>query len=457
MSAPATRSSRPPTKVIAASTAGTIVEWYDFFVYGTAAALVFGKLFFPAAGSELAGVLAALGTYAVGFVARPIGGVVFGHYGDKVGRKKLLQLSLLIIGFSTFCIGLLPTYDSIGVWAPALLVTLRFLQGFALGGEWGGAVLLISEHGDKERRGLWSSFPQAAVPAGNILATAVLAILSITLTSEQFLAFGWRIAFLASAILVIIGYYIRTKIEDAPIFKEALAEAEHEEKEQAPFKEVIKEHPRELFTAMGLRVAENIQYYMVVSFSLTYLSVVVKTNTSTILQLMLIAHFVHLFAVPIFGYLSDRIGRKPVIAAGLVGSALWGIFAWTVFNTNTTPAIVLVLTLGLVAQALMYGPQAAFLSEMFPTRMRYTGISIGYQVTSIFAGALAPIIAGSLLAVYGGSLPITIYMLIAVAISAVALYFSKETKGIDYKVLDDARDRMIAAKRLSSAKSGGQA
>ena len=169
MSAPATRSSRPPTKVIAASTAGTIVEWYDFFVYGTAAALVFGKLFFPAAGSELAGVLAALGTYAVGFVARPIGGVVFGHYGDKVGRKKLLQLSLLIIGISTFCIGLLPTYDSIGVWAPALLVTLRFLQGFALGGEWGGAVLLISEHGDKERRGLWSSFPQAAVPAGNIL------------------------------------------------------------------------------------------------------------------------------------------------------------------------------------------------------------------------------------------------------------------------------------------------
>jgi metabolite-proton symporter len=455
MSAPVTRSSRPPTKVIAASTAGTIVEWYDFFVYGTAAVLVFGKLFFPG-GSELTGILAALGTYAVGFVARPIGGVVFGHFGDKAGRKKLLQLSLLIIGISTFAIGLLPTYDSIGIWAPVLLVALRFLQGFALGGEWGGAVLLISEHGDKERRGLWSSFPQAAVPAGNILATAVLFILSVSLTSEQFVAWGWRIAFLASAILVIIGYYIRTKIEDAPIFKEALAEAEHEEKEQAPFKEVIKEHPRELFTAMGLRVAENIQYYMVVSFSLTYLSVVVKTNTATILQLMLIAHFVHLFAVPTFGYLSDRVGRKPVIAAGLIAAALWGIFAWTVFDTNTTPAIVVVLTLGLVAQALMYGPQAAFLSEMFPTRMRYTGISIGYQVTSIFAGALAPIIAGSLLAVYGGSLPITVYMLIAVAISGVALYFSKETKGIDYKVLDDARDRMIAAKRATSESAGKQ-
>ena len=439
----------PPVKVIAASSAGTIVEWYDFFIYGTAATLVFGKIFFPTAESELAGILAALGTYAVGFAARPIGGVIFGHFGDKYGRKKLLQVSLLIIGIATFCIGLLPTFDQVGVLAPALLVALRFAQGIALGGEWGGAVLLVSEHGDRERRGLWSSFPQAAVPAGNILATGVLAILSATLSSEQFLSWGWRVAFLASAVLVFIGYYIRTKIEDAPIFQEALKEAAAEEKEQAPFKEVVREYPRQLLVAMGLRVAENIQYYMVVSFSLTYLKVVVKTDTSTILQLMLVAHAVHLFAVPAFGFLSDRIGRKPVIGAGIIAGAVWGVVAWHIFDTNSTAAIVGTLVAGLIAQALMYGPQAAALSEMFPTRMRYTGISIGYQVTSIFAGALAPIIAGALLATYGNSTPITVYMLIAAAISFVALMCARETKGLDYAVLDDARTERIARQRVA--------
>ncbi len=440
----------PPVKVIAASSAGTIVEWYDFFIYGTAATLVFGKIFFPTAESELAGILAALGTYAVGFAARPIGGVIFGHFGDKYGRKKLLQVSLLIIGVATFCIGLLPTFDQVGVLAPALLVALRFAQGIALGGEWGGAVLLVSEHGDRERRGLWSSFPQAAVPAGNILATGVLAILSATLSSEQFLSWGWRIAFLASAVLVFIGYYIRTKIEDAPIFQEALKEAAAEEKEQAPFKEVVREYPRQLLVAMGLRVAENIQYYMVVSFSITYLKVVVKTDTSTILQLMLVAHAVHLFAVPAFGFLSDRIGRKPVIGAGIIAGAVWGVVAWNIFDTNSTAAIVGTLIAGLIAQALMYGPQAAALSEMFPTRMRYTGISIGYQVTSIFAGALAPIIAGALLATYGNSTPITVYMVIAAAISFIALMFATETKGLDYTVLDDARTQRIAQQKVSA-------
>jgi metabolite-proton symporter len=445
---------RPATKVIVASTAGTVVEWYDFFIYATAATLVFGQIFFPNTGSELTGIIAALGTYAVGFVARPIGGVIFGHFGDKLGRKKLLQLSLLIIGISTVGIGLLPTYQQVGVWAPALLVALRFAQGFALGGEWGGAVLLVSEHGDADRRGLWASFPQAAVPAGNILATAVLAVLSVALSDDQFLSWGWRIAFLASAVLVLLGYYIRTKIEDAPIYKSALAKAAARHEEISPFKEVVRDHKRELLVAMGLRVAENIQYYMVVSFSITYLSVVVGTNTSRILTLMLIAHVVHLFAVPSFGYLSDRIGRKPVIAAGLVAAAVWAVVAFQVFDTDQTAAIVAILTAGLIAQGLMYGPQAAFMSEMFPTRMRYTGISIGAQVTAVFAGALAPIIAGSLLAAYGNSTPITIYMLVAIVISGIALVAARETRGLDYAVLDAAEDATPPTPSRASGPAG---
>ncbi|QJY48014.1 MFS transporter [Pseudonocardia broussonetiae] len=434
MSAPARN--RPPTKVVAASTAGTVVEWYDFFIYATAATLVFPALFFPQAGSQLAGILAALGTYAVGFVARPVGGIVFGHYGDKLGRKQLLQISLLIIGVATFLIGLLPTYGQVGVWAPILLVVLRFAQGFALGGEWGGAVLLVSEHGSRESRGLWASFPQAAVPAGNILATGVLALLSVTLTQEAFLSWGWRIAFLASAVLVVIGYVIRTRIEDAPVFRETIAKVAAEEQEHAPLREVLREYPRQLLVAMGLRISENTQYYMVVSFSITYLTVVVGVPSGQILGLLLVAHVVHLFAVPFAGFLSDRVGRKPVIGFGIGLAAVWGVVAWQVFETNQRLAITVVLVGGLLAHACMYGPQAAFLSEMFPTRMRYTGISVGHQVASILAGALAPILAGILLAVYGNWFGIAAYLVVAASISAVALYHSRETRGLDYAELD---------------------
>jgi len=429
-------SQRPSTKVVAASSAGTIIEWYDFFIYGTAATLVFGEVFFPNAGSPLLGIIAAMGTYAIGFVARPIGGIVFGHFGDTIGRKKLLQISLLTIGLCTFAIGLLPTYGQIGVWAPAMLVALRFIQGFAVGGEWGGAVLLVSEHGGADRRGLWSSFPQAAVPAGNILATAVMAVLAVSMSDEAFMSWGWRIAFLASAVLVLLGYYIRTQIEDAPVFKEALAKAASEERTHSPLREVLRDRRRDLLIAMGLRFAENVTYYMVASFTLTYLKVVVEADTVAILNVMLVAHAVHLFAVPACGYLSDRIGRKPVIGAGLVLAVVWAFAVFPLYDTNNTWLIFAGLVLGLLTQALMYGPQAAFFSEMFPTRMRYTGISISAQVTSIFAGAAAPIIAGSLLAAYGTSEPITIYLLVVVAVSAIALAVSRETRGLDYALLD---------------------
>jgi metabolite-proton symporter len=427
---------RPATKVVAASSAGTVIEWYDFFIYGTAAALVFGHVFFPNAGSELLGIIAAFGTYAVGFIARPIGGIIFGHFGDTIGRKKLLQYSLLIIGLCTVAIGLLPTYDQVGILAPILLVVCRFIQGFALGGEWGGAVLLVSEHGSAERRGLWASFPQAAVPAGNILATAVMAILAATTSSEQFLSWGWRIAFLGSAALVLIGYYIRRSIDDAPVFKAAMAQAAREEVKPSPLREVLRQHPRELITAMGMRFGENTTYYMAASFTLTYLKISVGADTSDVLQVMLYAHIVHLFTVPVCGYLSDRVGRKPVIGAGVALAMVWAFIVFPMYDTGNTWTIFAALVIGLVAQGLMYGPQAAYFSEMFPTRMRYTGISISAQVTSIFAGAAAPIIAGSLLAAYSASLPITIYLVIVMAVTAVALFAARETRGIDYASID---------------------
>src|SRR5690606_5433332 len=245
-------------RVVAASMAGTVVEWYEFFLYGTAATLVFNKVFFAQGDNELDAILAAFVTYAVGFVARPLGGVVFGHFGDKYGRKKLLQFSILLVGAATFLMGCLPTFGQIGYWAPTLLVLLRFVQGFAVGGEWGGAVLLVAEHSPNDRRAFWSSWPQAAVPVGNMLATVVLLVLTTTLPESAFLSWGWRVAFWLSAVVVLIGYYIRTKVSDAPIFLAVQQEVEQARSTSYGVVEVLRRYPRGVLTAMGLRFAENI-------------------------------------------------------------------------------------------------------------------------------------------------------------------------------------------------------
>src|SRR5574340_1306092 len=299
-------------KVVAASMAGTVVEWYEFFLYGTAATLVFSKAFFPDSGNPLDGVIAAFLTYAVGFIARPLGGIVFGHFGDKYGRKSLLQFSLVLVGASTFLMGCLPTYPQVGYLAPALLVTLRFLQGFAVGGEWGGAVLLVAEHSPANRRGFWASWPQAGVPAGNLIATVVLLVLTTTLSDAAFLGWGWRVAFWLSAVIVLIGYYIRTKVSDAPIFVAAQEQAEQAKADSYGVLEVFRRYPRGVLTAMGLRFAENVMYYLVVTFSITYLKLVVHADTSTILWWRLAAHAMHFVAVPLAGRATDTFGRKPV-------------------------------------------------------------------------------------------------------------------------------------------------
>ena len=439
-------------RVVVASMAGTVVEWYEFFLYGTAATLMFNKIFFSETTSELNAIFLAFATYAVGFVARPVGGVVFGHFGDKYGRKKLLQFSLLLVGVATFLMGCLPTFGQIGYWAPGLLVTLRFIQGFAVGGEWGGAVLLVAEHSPNRQRGFWASWPQAGVPVGNLLATIVLLVLTGTLSEADFLSWGWRVAFWLSAVVVLVGYYIRTKVTDAPIFVAAQQEAERIKATSFSVVEVLKRYPRGVFTAMGLRFGENIMYYLVVTFSITYLKVQVGADTSSILRYLLVAHAVHFAVVPLVGYLSDRFGRRPVYMVGAILGATWGFFAFPMMNSNNYVIITAAVTLGLMIHAFMYAPQPAIMAEMFPTRMRYSGVSLGYQVTSIVAGSLAPLIAVKLLDIYDSSVPIAIYLAIACAVTFVAVLFTRETNGLDLESLDvaDAEDVARAESRTAT-------
>ena len=433
-------------RVVAASMAGTVVEWYEFFLYGTAATLVFSKVFFAKGDSDLDAILAAFITYAVGFAARPVGGVVFGHFGDKYGRKKLLQFSLLLVGAATFLMGCLPTFGQVGYWAPTMLVVLRFIQGFAVGGEWGGAVLLVAEHSPNQSRAFWSSWPQAAVPVGNMLATVVLLVLTGTLSDDAFLSWGWRVAFWLSAVVVLIGYYIRTKVTDAPIFVAAQQEVERVKAASYGVVEVLKRYPRGVFTAMGLRFAENIMYYLVVTFSITYLKVQVHADTSDILWWLLAAHAVHFVAIPLVGRLSDHVGRRPVYFVGALAAGTWGFFAFPMMNSANYLVIMVAIIIGLVIHAFMYAPQPAIMAEMFPTRMRYSGVSLGYQVTSIVAGSLAPIIAVKLLEVYDSSVPIALYLAGAAVVTLIAVYFTRETKGIDLATVDQAdRDDLAKA------------
>ncbi|CAM05850.1 metabolite-proton symporter [Saccharopolyspora erythraea NRRL 2338] len=419
------------SRVVGASLVGTTVEWYDFFLYGSAAALVFNKLFFPA-GDPLIGTMLAFITYAVGFVARPLGGLVFGHYGDRLGRKKLLVLSLVLMGGATFLIGLLPTFQTIGLAAPLLLTLLRLIQGFAIGGEWGGAVLIVSEHGSAKHRGFWASWPQAGVPLGNLLGTAVLAVLAAVQSDEAFLAWGWRIAFLLSGVLVLIGLWVRLAVAESPLFVEAARKAAEEGTEQhAPIMEVLSRYKREVLIAMGARFAENVVYYVLTSFVLTYVATFLELPRSVALNASLIAAIVHFLSIPLWGALSDRVGRRPVYLVGAVGTGLWAFVFFTMLDTKSFFVITFATTVGLVFHGAMYGPQAAYFAELFGTRVRYSGASIGYQLASIVAGSLAPIIATALLAAFGSSLPISIYVALCSVITIIAVVVSPETRTRD--------------------------
>ena len=415
-------------RVVMASLIGTTIEWYDFFLYNYAAAIIFNRLFFPSF-DPLTGTLLAFTTYALGFVARPVGGIVFGHFGDRIGRKRLLMLSLILMGVATALIGLLPTYDRIGFWAPVALVVLRLVQGFAVGGEWGGAVLLAAEHGDAKRRGFWASWPQAGVPAGNLLAVAVLAILAAVQSDADFAAWGWRIPFLLSAVLVLIGWWIRTSVDESPTYRKAAEEAEALPK--VPAMEVLRQSPRGLAVGAGLRLGENIAYYIITAFSVTYLTEVARLDRGTALNATLVGAAIHFFTIPFFAWASDRYGRRPIYAFGALGLAAFSFAFFPMLASGDMAAIVAAIAIALVLHGAMYGPQAAFISELFPTRIRYSGVSIAYQLTSIVAGSLAPIIALALYQRTGSATPVAIYVAATCLVSGITALLARETKGID--------------------------
>jgi metabolite-proton symporter len=416
-----------PRRVIVASLIGTSLEWYDFFLYGSAAALLFGKLFFPQFAS-LTGTLLAFTTYAVGFVARPLGGVVFGHFGDRAGRRTVLVVTLLIMGAATFAIGLVPTYATIGVAAPILLVTLRFVQGLGLGGEWGGAVIMSVEHGGEGRRGLNASWPQVGVPAGNLLAAAVLWVLNGVLPDAAFVSWGWRVPFLLSGVLVGVGLWIRLTVTESPLFAEV---EESGAKAKIPLVEVLRRHPRGLLIAMAARIGTDVAFYTYSLYVLTYITGTLHLPRGVGLAAVLIGSALQLALIPAFGALSDRIGRRPVYAIGAASAAAWAFAFFPLLDSGNRVVIVLATVVALATHAAMYGPQAAFIVEMFSTRLRYSGASMGYQIAGILGGALAPIVSIKLVQATGSAFAVSGYVLVALLITLVALWFAPETSRVD--------------------------
>jgi metabolite-proton symporter len=414
---------RSPRKVIVASLIGTSLEWYDFFLYSTAAAVVFNRLFFPNA-SPATGTLLAFTTAAVGFVARPLGGIVFGHLGDRRGRKQVLVLTLLLMGIATVLIGALPTYASIGIAAPLLLGVLRFLQGLGLGGEWGGAVLMTLEHGAAERRGLNTSWPQVGVPAGNLLAAGALGFLGAVMDDDAFLSWGWRLPFFFSGVLVLAGLWIRLTIAESPLFTEVERTGA---KVRMPLVEVVRRHPRQLLVVMAARIGTDVAFYTFTVYSLVYITGTVHRGRSVGLTAVLVGSAFQLVLIPAFGALSDRFGRRPVYALGAVAAAAWAFAFFPLLRSGSTPVIVLAVVIALLTHAAMYGPQAAFIAELFATELRYSGASMGYQLAGVLGGGIAPIVAIALVHATGTASAVSVYVLAMVVLTLVALALAPET------------------------------
>ena len=406
----------PRRRAVVASAVGTTIEWYDFFLYNTAAALVFPALFFPGE-SEFAGVLAAFGTQFVGFAARPIGAAIFGHYGDRIGRKVTLVATLLLMGLSTIVIGVLPGYATIGVAAPILLVLMRVAQGLGVGGEWGGSVLLAMEWGHGDRRGLFASWPQFGVPMGLLLSTGVATLFS-ALTGPAFLTWGWRVPFLLSAVLIGVGLWVRLRVVESPDFARVRAERAVV---RQPVLEVIRTQWRDILLSALVRLSEQAPFYLFTSFVLTYVTKQIKLGRNEVLLFTMVAAAVALVAVPLFGHLSDRIGRRRMYAIGIV---LVGLFAFPYFlllNTAVGLLVLLAIVLSLVFHAMQYGPQAALIAEVFGTNVRYSGAGLGYQLASVIAGGPAPLIAAYILNATGSSVGISWYIVICCLVSLGAL------------------------------------
>ena len=426
-------------KVVVASFIGTTIEWYDYFIYGTAAALVFPQLFFPDF-SPLAGTLASFATFAVGFAARPLGGVIFGHYGDKIGRKAMLVTTLLIMGIATFLVGCLPTFEQLGIWAPILLVALRLVQGLGLGGEWGGAVLMAVEHSPDDQRGLNGSWPQMGVPAGLVLGTGVFAAVS-AISGDAFEVWGWRVPFLLSIILIGVGLFIRLSIYESPAFsrvRESGTEA------RMPIVDVLRTYPRNVLLGVGSRIGIDAAFYILAVYSLTHISTNLGLSPNVGLLAVSIAALVEIFTIPAFASLSDRVGRRPLLIGGAALLGLWTFPFFWLLNTKSTLLIILAVIVGLsVAHAAVYGTQASFYAELFGTRVRYSGASFSYQISGIFGGALAPLIATALFPA-GGTILISVYVAAVCALSILCYFLAAETYRKDIYEEDPQERRLIA-------------
>lgn len=416
--------SGPPWKVVLSGFLGTVIEWYDFFLYGTAAALVFNELFFPRY-EPVAGTMAAFGTYAVGFLVRPLGGVLFGGFGDRVGRKSVLVVTLLMMGLSTFLVGCLPTYDQVGILAPLLLVALRTVQGLALGGEWGGAVLMTVEHAYKRSRGFYSSWAQAGVPVGMVLATGVFSVFA-SRPEAEFLRWGWRVPFLFGIVLTLVGLFVRASVMESPLFSALRAnrlESRH------PVREVLRSNQKSVLLVIGARVAENASFYIFSVFVLSYTTAQLGMPRSTILLGVLLASIAEFFSILGFGALSDKLGRRPIYLTGTIGLALFAFpFFWLLDSRTPALAWLACLVAISIVHAAMYAPQAAFFTEMFKTNVRFSGASLGYQLAAPLAGGVAPMIATALLQATGGKpWPIGLYLIALSVISTVSVFIAQET------------------------------
>ena len=396
-----------------ASAIGTTIEWYDFFLYNTAAALVFPHLFFPAS-SAYAGAMQSFATYAVGFAARPVGAAIFGHWGDRIGRKTTLIVTLLVMGISSAIVGILPGTAAIGVAAPVLLVLLRLVQGIAIGGEWSGSVLLAMEWGDQDKRGLLASSAQIGVPVGLVLGTGSMTLLSAKLSPEAFNSWGWRVPFLASLVLVAVGLVIRLKILETPMFAKVLAQGKTA---RTPVMDAIRRHWREILLSAGARFSEQMPFYLFTTFVLIYVVSRHGFSKTFVLNAVLVGAVCELAMIPLFSHLSDRFGRKRVYLTGAVLTALIAFPYFAVLSHGSHVLIFVAIVLSLVVHAMQYGPQAALIGESFPTHLRYGGAGLGYQLASVFAGGPAPLIATWLLHETGTPYSISAYIVIAAAIT----------------------------------------
>jgi len=427
-------------KVAFASFIGTAIEFYDFYIYGTAAALVFGGVFFPEFAAAT-GTMASFATFAVAFFARPLGAVIFGHFGDRLGRKAMLIVSLLLMGVATFLIGLLPGFATIGYAAPLLLVLLRFLQGIGLGGEWGGAVLLATEHATEGRRGLYSSFPQMGPAAGFLLSSGLFLYLTLALSDAQFAAWGWRIPFLASAVLVLIGLYVRITIAETPVFRQAMEEGT---RARVPVWDMVRTYPLVLVLASGGISLTYVIFYIVTTFSLAYGTETLGLASSTMLYCAMISVAVMGLTVPVFAVLSDRIGRRRLCLLAAALAAVWAFPLFWLLDTGNPVFIALSFTVAMTIFAMLFGPMGAYLPELFGTRLRYSGAAVSYNLGGVIGGGLGPTIASQLLILTGVSWSISLYILLMSIAGFASIFFLSETHLSDISEMRSEEKRLLA-------------